>query len=407
MPSAFRISIVANIVLLGIVAALLWRDQTATSSPATPRGPLAFARPETARPVEKPQELQSNSAGPKLTPIAIAQLEQAGISRESLVNVLLEDLNRRSTKRLLELQKKYAPRLVPDHEMRELSRQSDAEQIRELKEAFGEEGYLAWDKEQTLRALNRARVPGDELPMTAEEAEQAYRLQKEFDQKNQDLQMAMEDGVADTADAGTLQAQAQQALDRELEKLLGKQRFDELRGNSDPTTEVYRTFGDMNPTPSQAKAVVLAEQDYRAREAALAKRLNENPGDAANITAELKAIGDAQDEKLRQIFGAEAYNNMKRQNDPTYKTLKQYAEAWELKDQEVQSVYEAIRPFQDQTARARSAAEMREAAGQRVNWREINSAIEQAQQQAEANLQNLIGSERLHRLKQNGVLTIR
>jgi len=65
--------------------------------------------------------------------------------------------------------------------MRELSRQSDVEQIRELRAVFGEEGYVAWDKEQTLRALNRARVPGDDLPMTSEEAEQAYRLQKEFD----------------------------------------------------------------------------------------------------------------------------------------------------------------------------------------------------------------------------------
>src|SRR5262249_33046647 len=163
---------------------------------------------------------------------------------------------------------------VPDREMLELSRQSDAERIRELKEALGEEGYRAWDKEQTLRTLNRARVPGDELPMTAEEAEHADRLQQEFDDKARELQRAMEGGVADRADVGALQAQAQQALDRELEKLLGKQRFNELRGNGEPATEVYRTFGDLNPTPDQANAVLLAEGDYRAREAALAGRLN-------------------------------------------------------------------------------------------------------------------------------------
>jgi hypothetical protein len=279
--------------------------------------------------------------------------------------------------------------------------------MRELKAAFGEEGYLAWDKEQTLHALNRARVPGDELPMTAGEAEQAYRLQKEFDDKARELQIMLEDGVADKADVGTLQAQAQQTLDREIEKLLGPQRFNELRGNVDPTTEVYRTYGDLNPTPSQARAVLQAEQDYRAREAALTKRVNENPGDTANVTAELKALSDAQDENLRQVFGAAVYDNMKRQNDPTFKTLQQYAEAWELKDQEIQSVYETLHAFQDQAARTRSAAEMSEAAGQRVNWREINSAIEQAQQQTEAGLQNLIGGERLQRLKQNGVLTIR
>jgi len=409
MSSGFRLSLVANIALLGIVAVLLWRNPPAAPSPVAPPARPAAARleKETPKTDTVTKGLPPKSAGPKLTPAAIAQLAQMGFSRDLLVKVLLEDLNDRSTKRILELQKKYAPRLVPDREMRELSRQSEAEEMRALKEAFGEEGYRAWDKEQTLRALNRARVPGDDLPMTAEEAERAYRLQKEFDDKNKELQIMMEDGVADKADAGTLLAQAQQALDRELEKLLGPPRLSELRGNIDPTVEVYRTFCDLNPTPDQAKAVVLAEQDYRAREAALAKRVNENPGDAAKITVELAAMNEAREENLRRIFGPEAYDSLKRQNDPTYKTLQQYAQAWELKDQEIQSVYQTLRAFQDQAARTRSAAEMSEAAGQRVNWREINSAIEQAQQQTEAGLQNLIGGERLLRLKQNGVLTIR
>ena len=406
MPSGFRISIGANIVLMGLVALLLWRNQPVAPSPVSSATKVAPAFSEAPK-AEAVAHEPPKSTGAKLTQSAIAELEQAGISRDILVNVLLEDLNRRSTNRVLELQKKFAPRLVPDREMRELSRQSVADQARELKEALGEEGYRAWDKEQTLHALNRARVPGDELPMTAEEGEQAYRLQKEFDDKNRELQMMMEDGVADHADAGTLQAQAQQVLDRELEKLLGPQRFNELRGNTDPATEIYRTYGELNPTPSQAKAALQAEQDFRNREAALTQRVNENPGDAATISAELKALRDAQDENLRQIFGAAAYDNIKRQNDPTFKALQQYAEAWQLKGQEVQSVYESLRTFQDEAARTRSAAEMREAAGQRVNWREINSAIEQAQQQTEVGLQNLIGGERLQRLKQNGMFSIR
>jgi hypothetical protein len=400
MSSAFRLSIGANILLLGIVVVGLWRVQPA-AVPVRPSGVHAEASQTDAA----HRELQPKSVGTALTSSTIAQLGRMGISRDILINVLLEDLNRRSTKRLLELQKRYAPRSVPDHAMREFSRESIVEQIRELKEAFGEEGYLAWDKEQALHALNRARVPGDELPLTAAEAEQAYRLQKEFDEKNRELQIMMEDGVADTADTGTLQAQAQEALDRELEKLLGKERFNELRGNTDPTTEVYRTFGDLNPTPDQAKAVLGAEGDYRAREAALAERVRANPADAANLATELKELADAREKNLRQIFGAEAYNNMKRQNDPTYKTLQQYAEAWELKPPEVQSVYETLTAFFEQADRTRNAAELSEAAGQRVNWREINASIEQRRQQTDAGLLNLIGSERLRRLKQNGMLT--
>src|SRR5204863_7489667 len=115
----------------------------------------------------------------------------------------------------------------------------------------------------------------------------------------------------------------------------------------------------------------------------------------------------AHEEKLAQIFGREVYEQQKRQNDPTYKTLQQYADAWELRGDELQSVYQNLRVFQDQAEQARSFAEFREAAGQRVNWHEIDAAIEQARQQTESGLQTLIGSERLRRLKQNGMLAAR
>jgi len=405
MSVVSRLSIGANILLLGIVTLLLWRDRPPALSPVAPPTRPVSARPETPKTDAAAIDLQPKSTGTTFTPSAITQLERMGVSREILVNVLLENLNRRTSRRLLDLQKKHAPKLVPDREMRELSRESDAEQIRELKAAFGEEGYRAWDKEQTLHNLNRARVPGDDLPMTADEAEQAYRLQKDFDEKNRELQMAMEDGVADKADAGALQAQAQQTLDRELQKLLGPQRFSELRGTVDPTTEVYRTYGDLNPTPDQAKAVALAEGDYRARAAALTEQLNEKPGDAANVTAELNAINDAREENLRQIFGAEAYDNMTRQNDPAYKTLQQYAGTWNLNDSEVQQVYNSVHDFQQQAERLRQAAQLSEQAGQKVDWNAVNASIDQAQQQTESTLQNTIGADRLRRLNENGLLT--
>jgi hypothetical protein len=400
MSSAFRISIGANLLLAGIVAALLWRDQ-----PAAPSRNPAFPHSETSGTRAIAEAPQPESHGPEFTPATIAELERIGFSRETSVNVLLEDLNRRCDQRVRDLQKQYAPKLVPDREYLRLSRQSDEERIRELKKALGEEGYLAWDKEQSLRELNRLNDAS--VPMTAEEAEQAYRLQKEFAEKNKELQMAMEDGVADGVDIGALQAQAREALDRELEKLLGSQRFNEIRGIVDPITEVNRMFGDLNPTPDQGKAVLIAEQDYRARESALAERLNTNPADPANIPAELEAMNNEREENLRRIFGGEAYDTMTRQNDPTYKTLRQYAKAWELNDHEIQFVYETLRPFQSQAERLRQAAEMREAAGQRVNWREIDSVIEKARQQTEIALQNLIGGEGLQRLKQNELLAAR
>jgi hypothetical protein len=404
MSSAFRLSLGLNIALLGIVAVLLWHDRSLVSRDREVAVGPAFTRPATAKSPVVAEGLAPKISEPKITPAAIAQLERLGIPRDTLVNALLESFNRRSTQQVVALQKKYAPKLVPEREMIELSRQCDIEQTRELKEALGEEGYRAWDKEQTLHALNRARVPGDELPMTADEAEQAYRLQKDFDQKAKELQLAMEDGVADKADAGTLQAQAQQALDRDLEKLLGKERFSELRSNTPPTTEVYRTFGDLNPSPDQANAVIRADGDYHACQAALTKRLTENPAETANVMAELQALADAREQTYRQLFGADAYDNFKLTHDATYQTLKQYADAWNLNADEVKQVYQSVNTFQQQADRMRAAASLRQEAGQSVDWKEVNASIEQAQQQTETVLQSAIGPERLRRLKQNGLL---
>lgn len=330
----------------------------------------------------------------------MAQLERAGVSRNILTKALVEDFSLRWDKRILEMERQYAPRQMPERERVEIGRLRDAEQIRELKEVLGEEGYRTWDKEQTLRGLNSS-----DLPMAAEETEQAYRLQKEFNLKHKEAQMAMEDGFADTADASALQMRAQEELDRELEKLFGKQRLDKMRGFADTNPDANSKYAELNPTSVQARAAVRAEEDFQAREAVLAKRLKENPEAAANAVTELKVLEDAREENLRQIFGAGVYDTMKQQSDPTYKILKQYAEAWELKDHDIQSVYESLHAYQDQAERMRKAATLRESAGQAVNWHEISSAIEQVQQQTEASLQNIIGSERLRRLKLNGILT--
>lgn len=402
MSFAFRLSLGANIVLLGVAAVLLWRDRPLNAPPGGPPVQPPAARTELTLSDGAAGEVPAESSGARLNPTVLAQLERAGLSRDLVVSALLEGFHRRWDQRSAELDKKYSPKPVPEREYVELARERDAEQVRELKAALGEAGYRAWDQERTLRLVNSTGIP-----LSVGEADEIYRLQKEFDEEHRELQMAMEDGVADMADAGTLQAQAQAGLNRKLEQLLGRQRLEEMRGLSDPATEVYRRFGDLNPTPDQAKAVLAVDNTYSAREAALAAQLQASPGHPVNVASELETLNNAKEENLRRIFGADAYERMKRQNDPTYQALKRYAGAWELQEQQVQSVYEAVHAFHTRAERARTAAAMSEAAGQQVNWSEVNSAIEQARRQTETGLQTLIGDERLRRLKQNGMLAVR
>ena len=402
MSSALKVSIAANVMLAVATGVLWWRAQAPEPSVVSPMVQTKRLKDEAIEGWARNGTVQRGANGPKLNPDAVAQLEQVGFSRAVVVSALLEDFHRRWDQRTAEMEKRYAPRQVPEREYVELARQREVERVRELKAALGEEGYRAWDQERTLHAVNPSG-----LPLTPDEAERAYRLQKEFEQQHRELQMAVEDGVADGADAATLQARAQTALEQELERLFGKQRLDRMRGITDPIADVQWKFADLNPTPAQAHAVVAADENYRTREAELANRLARQPADAASLTAELKALNEAREEELRRIFGEQGYEAAVREGDPTFKTLQQFAGAWGLKEDDVRLVHDALRAMQQEVERTRSAAALRQAAGQRVDWREVDAAIEQARQQGEAGLQDLIGGERAGRLKQNGLLSVR
>src|SRR5688572_20141888 len=94
MSSALRLSVGANVALIGIVAALLWRDQAAPPPVAPPAGPVS-ARAGAPEPRAEAEGPRADSPGAELDPAAIAQFESMGISREVLVNVVLGEFHRR------------------------------------------------------------------------------------------------------------------------------------------------------------------------------------------------------------------------------------------------------------------------------------------------------------------------
>jgi hypothetical protein len=403
MSFASRISVGLNVVLIGVVVAQLYRGPFKADAPVAPVVRTAVSiQPQALKTAPVVASLQPRPGGPSLTIEAVAELRKLGVSRDAIVEGLINDHTYRYDQRVRALKKKYAPKPVPPGELREMSWQMESEKTRELKEALGDAEYTAWDKDTTLAQLNMGGVRLD-----SQEAEKAYRLQKEFDEKNKALRMAKDEGVADEADTQALYNQAQQKLDQELETLLGKDRVAAMRGAPDPIADVTRRFDYLHPTTDQAKAVLSAEADIHSHEAALVQQLKENPSAAVNLTAQLKAENDAREESLRRVFGADNYAALKQQNDSTYQKLTQYAEAWDLKDAQIQPLYATLSAFHDEADRTRTVAEMKAAAGQPVNWHEINAGIDQARQQVEAGLAATIGGERVRRLEKNGLLDVR
>lgn len=397
------ISLATNVVFLGLIGVRHWRADRIPATPAAPAlavPPLSpqgtSPQPDSTGPGKAPAP---DTATPRLSPEI---LDQLGLPRDVVVIALIEDFHRRWDRRLADLQREYAPRQVPDRVYLELARQRDREKVLELKAALGEQGYLAWDKERVLRQLNSTGAP-----LSDDEAERAYRLQKEFEELHEELQMAMEDGVADRADVSTLQRRTQEALDAQLEQLFGKERLDAMRGYSDPVTDAIRAFGGLEPTPAQARAVAAIEDDYRTLEADIPRRLGESSADQAAVFAELQALHSEKERKLRVVFQAADYDSVKRQSDPTYKTLSLYARAWGLSGPQMDSVHATLQALHDHVERTRLAAQIRHTAGHQVDWNEMDKSIEAARRRAESTLQGLVGDDRLSRLRGNGLLDMR
>lgn len=403
MSRVLKLSLAVNAILVAL-AAWLWLERggpsVRTAAAIEPATASRARVPDASEAVASSENASTNRD--RITPDVVADLMRRGISREALVIALREQSNRQWDQELLELERRQAPRPLSERDYHQFARRREAAQDAEIRAALGEEGYREWDRMVTLRALN----PSD-LPLAPREADQAYRLQKEYELQHRELTRAQEDGLADPADVAALQAQAQATRDRQLEELLGKTRAEALRGSAEATADAHARFGDEGALSGQAIAAARVDADFRARESALGERSRDAAVDVSTIASEMQAIEADREQELRRIFGAAAYDEQQREKDATFRAVRQYAAAWELGEREVGAVYERLRALRSRTGSLRAAAAMREAAGQAVDWPALNTLLVAEGGRAESDLVALIGPERTKRLKQNGLLAER
>jgi hypothetical protein len=396
MSLAYRLSVVANVALIAVTIGLVSHERGEPTAPAVAARAAESTEPSSATANKR----AAPARRPESTADLFARLEKAGVATTVLADIVRTDHRRRWSKRVFELENRFAPKQPPQREYIMLRRLEEEDETRALKQALGEQGYAAWDREQTLQKLNF-----EEVAMSSAEEDRVYDLEKRLEDKLREMQLAMEDGDADIADMGTLQMQAQDAYEKDLEKLLDTQRYQQLKGYTIPVVEGHLEFNELSPTPEQVTALQAAVSDYQTRETDLTTRLADKPADPATIAAELKTYRDEEDARLRDTIGADAYANFKRDHDDTYQTLTQYSQAWNLKDGEIEPVYDKIKAYVDNVDRLRRAAQLTQLAGEAADWNTINATIEQSRQQTEADLQSLIGPDRAHAIERNGLLS--
>ncbi|MET0532711.1 MAG: hypothetical protein ABW171_00665, partial [Steroidobacter sp.] len=224
---SLAMSVTLNVILIGAFLFASERQSTPGDLPSPgPRSSLLQPR-VTSEPekIHKPADANpSRSVTAPPWQQSIQQLRDAGVPHTVVAQLVIADFELRWQKQLREFEQRYQSGAVDDDERARFEARRDDEQEKELRFALGDEGFRQWDKENTLRDLDLAK-----LRLSASETDALYQLRKERDSKDRTLAEAWRNAEIDEADYNKQQSVVQQEYDQQFELLLGDERYRALQ----------------------------------------------------------------------------------------------------------------------------------------------------------------------------------
>jgi len=278
---------------------------------------------------------------------------------------------------------------------------TDVIQENAIRAALGDSGFLRWDTERTLRRLGLA-----EIEMTDHERSELYTLQRGLADERAELELQQRQGLLDPSDYSALQEKAYLDAQIQMKKLLGDNRYAIAQNGGDPAMELRRSLGEYKPTDQQFQQMIEAQKQWSLRREEI-ERAHPDADEVEDKKSQMmQALDNARKEAYKKALGAEGYAAFQKQQDSRYLSLKQYAPGWGLTPESVETLYTAVTYFEKTIQDAHAAATAREAAGQKVDWEEVNAAEEQVKTHAEELFRNTLGPEKTLRLTKAGVLML-
>jgi hypothetical protein len=399
-----KLSVVLNVVLIGAVILLLARRTAgpAHSVPIAPEHPAAvsndsepFASQPNLRPVS---QVTNKIAATSDWKQWIEPLRAIGVPNRVLARLVQADFDERWQKRADELQQKYNRGDVDADALSALEDEHEREQEKELRSALGEDGFKEWDRENTLGSLNLRSVK-----LSAAETNSIYALQKDLQRRFQELEQLRRKGDVDEADFAELQSKAQSSFDERLKTLLGDDRYAATQGTDDNSGELRRSLKNLNPTDAQFQAMLDVQRQWTERRGDLDRRLQENRSMDAAYGEQIQALDQARDQEYQRVLGTNAFDAFQREQDARYLTMKRYANAWEMDEQNIDYVYRTIKYYEKNVEEYRRAAQELERKGQPVDWEAVNNNLRQFSDQTEQVIQNYLGPDRFNKIKRNQI----
>ena len=267
-----------------------------------------------------------------------------------------------------------------------------------MRAALGEAGFRAWDREFTLRAFNLKNTT-----VTDAETDTLFHLRKNFDQEMREIQAARDDGSIDEADCSALQDKLQTTFQDKMQAVFGEERYAALQGQESPAAQVRKEFFAVKPTDPQVAELTRAQKEWSRRHEELEKSLRQNPNENGEFQKGIEAADKAREDAYQDTLGASAYAEYKKQQDSRYISMKQYATAWGITDENVERIYQTIAAYERSNKELQAQVTELEASGHGDDREEIDQAIQQSAETARRVLQNYLGADRYARMEQNQI----
>ncbi len=394
MRLGYSISVAGNLVLLAALV-MLWRSAS-TVAPG--------ARPVVAAPA--PSHLSTAAAvgspGNAVSPVQIGgdwhhwiePLRQAGVPTEVLAGLVQADFDRRWQTRQAALQQRYMRGEIDADRLAAAGIERDTELDHELAAALGPEQYRAWDMERVLAGTNV-----DRLPLSAVERSAVYDLERGLRDELRQLESEKLSGAIDQTTFNRRQQNAQDAVDRQLQVIVGAPRAAQLQGADDTVGTLRRALRDDALTPMQLDTLAALQRTWDGTRSRLLTR--EINTDDPRIEDQLRTEEAAYRERFDDIAGTGALERFQKAQDSRYIALERNASRWGLAQSLVDPVFATIVNFED-TAKhyARDATE------RGVDPRTRNTTLLDFQQKTEQALELKLGPSLYGDLRRNGIVPV-
>ena len=317
----YRLSLVLNAILI-VTLVLWWRTHNRSAQSATENlpqfAPVAVSTTVVPRyPASYPTTAEESDRRRWL----IDQLRAMGVPNPVLARIVEADLDATWTRQTAAAALKCHG---DPQTMAALQLEIDLGKDAVMRAALGEAGFKAWDHANLLREINSGKVS-----LTMAETDAAYDLWKKFQTRSLAIKKAQIQGQMDEADASEAYDQATAELGRQMQDLLGADRYAQAR-QTDPAASaagLRQEFAAANPSEDQFQSLLKTQQQWNEQRAALDRQFQATPEDS-NYADQLKALEAARDQEYQRVLGTNAFDNLQKQSDTGFALMKKYENLW-------------------------------------------------------------------------------